>query len=143
MAKRLGDDVRRYAVVGAEQRLLELAEEAAQIFAIFPELRAPGRGFMASRGGKSGSSGPAPKQNGRRRRRTMSADARKRISEAQKARWARQKSNSAKKKYRPTVARVCPHALTEEPRLRPVSFVRPGALVGASSPSSRPARAQT
>lgn len=98
MAKRLGNDLRRYAVVGAEQRLLELAEEAAQIFAIFPELRAPGRGFMATRGGNSGSSEPAPTRKGRRRRRTMSAEARKRISEAQKARWAKQKSKSAKKK---------------------------------------------
>lgn len=98
MAKRLSNDLRRYAVVGAEQRLLELAEEAAQIFAIFPELRAPGRGFMATRGGTSADSGPGPKRKGRRRRGTMSAEGRQRISDAQKARWARQKSTSAKKK---------------------------------------------
>jgi hypothetical protein len=98
LARRLGHELRRYAVVGAEQRLLELAEEAAQIFAIFPELRAPGRGFMASRTGSSGDFAPARKQKGRRRRRKMSAEARKRISDAQKARWARQKSKSSKKK---------------------------------------------
>jgi hypothetical protein len=98
LAKRFGNDLRRYAVVGAEQRLLELAEEAAQIFAIFPELRAPGRGFMATRGGQAEPSGPASTPKRRRRRKTISAEGRKRISEAQKARWARQKSTSAKKK---------------------------------------------
>ena len=99
MAKRQGDNLRRYAVVGAEQRLLELAEEAAGIFAMFPELRAPGRGFIATgQGGRRGpaaGSAPAPR---RRRRRKMSADARKRISDAQKARWARQKAAGGSKK---------------------------------------------
>jgi hypothetical protein len=83
-------DLRRYAVVGAEQRLLQLAEEAAAIFAIFPELRAPGRGFMAVRKG----GGSAPARPGRRRRRRLSADARKRISDAQKKRWAKQRKNT-------------------------------------------------
>jgi hypothetical protein len=93
-------DLRRYAVVGAEQRLLELAEEAARIFAIFPELRGPGRGFMASgRRGASGTTDAAKAAPTRkRRRRRMSADARKRISEAQKARWAKQKAAGGSKK---------------------------------------------
>jgi len=95
MAKRMTKDFRSYAVVGAEQRLLQLAEEAAQIFALFPELRAPGRGFMALRSagrpaGKSESGGEPPTR--RRRRRKMSAEARKRISDAQKARWKKQKA---------------------------------------------------
>jgi hypothetical protein len=93
-------DLRRYAVVGAEQRLLELAEEAAAIFAIFPELRAQGRGFMARAGGRGASAAgdavAAPTK--RRRRRKMSAEARKRISDAQKARWARQKAAGGGKK---------------------------------------------
>lgn len=94
MAKRQGNNLRRYAVVGAEQRLLELAEEAAGIFAMFPELRAPGRGFMAGgQGGRAGNAAPR-----RRRRRKMSAEARKRISDAQKARWARQKAAGGSKK---------------------------------------------
>ena len=88
LAKRLSPELRKYAVVGAEQRLLQLAEEAAEIFTIFPELRAPGRGFMARSGRahseEAGTSAP-------RRRRKMSAEARKRISEAQKARWKKQK----------------------------------------------------
>lgn len=92
MATKVSSDLRGYAVVGAEQRLLELAEEAARIFAIFPELRAPGRGFMAEKGSRSGDDDAAPAIPGARRRRTMSAAARKRISEAQKARWKKQKA---------------------------------------------------
>ena len=38
-------DMRGWAVKGAEQRLVELAEEARAIFAAFPELRGQGRGF--------------------------------------------------------------------------------------------------
>ena len=97
MAKRFSGDLRRYAVVGAEQRLLELAEEAARIFAIFPELRAPGRGFMAlgqvsrDKGQASPVDGPQTSPTGRRRRK-MSAAARRRVSEAQKARWAKQRA---------------------------------------------------
>ena len=93
MAKRMTKDFRSYAVVGAEQRLLQLAEEAAQIFALFPELRAPGRGFMALRPGerRTGNNDAAQPQK-RRRRRKMSAEARKRISDAQKARWKKQKA---------------------------------------------------
>jgi len=98
VAKRQKSDLRRYAVVGAEQRLLELAEEAAAIFAIFPELRAPGRGFMAKAAGRGGPAADAAAAPTKRRRRKMSADARRRISEAQKARWAKQKAAGASKK---------------------------------------------
>ena len=100
VAKKRDSGLRRYAVVGAEQRLLQLAEEAAAIFAIFPELRAPGRGFMA-RAGRGGASAPADAEGApvkKRRRRKMSADARRRISEAQKARWAKQKAAGGAKK---------------------------------------------
>jgi hypothetical protein len=99
VAKRQGNNLRRYAVVGAEQRLLELAKEAAGIFAMFPELRAPGRGFMS--GGLAGKTGQAAAAAGAavpRRRRKMSAEARKRISDAQKARWARQRAAGGSKK---------------------------------------------
>jgi hypothetical protein len=90
-------DMRTWALKGAEQRLLEIAEEAARIYAQFPELRdragsMPGRGRTPR-----GSGGRAAGDNvGRpaRRPRTMSAEARKRISDAQKARWARQKAGS-------------------------------------------------
>ena len=54
MAKRQQQDpsLRPYAVIGAEQRLLQIADEARAIFQVFPELRAPNRGFEA-RGGES------------------------------------------------------------------------------------------
>ena len=103
VAKRKSNDLRRYAAVGAEQRLLELAEEAAEIFAMFPELRGPGRGFMAGgsragagrRGQTAGDGDGQATPRRRRRRRKLSAEARQRISDAQKARWARQKGEAA------------------------------------------------
>jgi hypothetical protein len=99
VAKKTDGDLRRYAVVGAEHRLLEIAEEAGRIFQTFPELRARGRGLDAVRGASAGGGSAAPEPTGRRRRRRkMSAEARKRISDAQKARWAKQKSGGGTKK---------------------------------------------
>jgi hypothetical protein len=55
MAKRQQrvSNLRAYAVIGAEQRLLQIAEEARAIFKAFAELRAPNRGFGARGGGES------------------------------------------------------------------------------------------
>ena len=55
MAKRQQrvSNLRSYAVIGAEQRLLQIAEEARAIFKAFPELRAPNRGFRARGEGES------------------------------------------------------------------------------------------
>ena len=101
MAKRSENvNIRQWALIGAEQRLLQLAEEAAAIHRAFPELRARGAG-----GGRL--AGPASRRDAtdapggrrrRRRKRTMSPEARKRISDAQKARWARQKAGGGSKK---------------------------------------------
>jgi hypothetical protein len=96
MAKRQQrvSNLRPYAVIGAEQRLLQIAEEARAIFRAFPELRAPNRGFDARSGGEQAAEGGelVGKLRKRKRRKSkMSAAARKRISEAQKARWAKQK----------------------------------------------------
>jgi hypothetical protein len=87
MAKIKQQDMRRYALVGAERRLVELGIEAAHIFRAFPELRGRGRGFDAVTAPATGStrSSRAP----RRGTRKMSAEARQRISDAQKARWAK------------------------------------------------------
>ncbi len=90
-------DIRVWALKGAEQRLLEMAEEAKAIYAAFPELRDQGRGFLASgdvrrRGRPRKNESPAEALTpGRRRRRKMSKEARRKISEAQKARWAKQR----------------------------------------------------
>ena len=164
------NELRRYAILGAEARLLAIAEEAAAIYRVFPELRERNRqrhpgwqnfkttktkscprasakhraaqpnvrrpaksGWRADeevywavrRGEKKESQkaegnatqrpaesnaiaaphvrkaatqpSRAPKTSSRRRRgrRGMSAAARKRISEAQKARWAKRKRGRA------------------------------------------------
>ncbi len=89
-------EMREWALKGAEQRLLEIAEEARAIFSAFPELRDEGRGFLSRKDAaatagarKNTSRGTSGRRRGRRK---MSAEARKRIGDAQRARWARQKS---------------------------------------------------
>jgi hypothetical protein len=96
VAKLQSNDLRRYAVLGAEQRLLTLAEEAEQIYRAFPELRKRGGrpGRRSSSAAEARESSPTGRK-GRRRRRRMSAEARKRISDAQKARWARQRGETS------------------------------------------------
>ena len=73
-------NLRAYAVIGAEQRLLQIAEEARAIFKAFPELRAPNRGFGARGGGEhpfpwepQSAEGESP-SNGRKRKRTKAED---------------------------------------------------------------------
>lgn len=83
MAKRLTkDDLSRWALVGAEQRLAALAVETAAIHRVFPELRGRARGAAAvvARTGK--------KVGGRKRRRRMSAAGRAKLRAALKKRWA-------------------------------------------------------
>jgi hypothetical protein len=94
VAKRVSEvDIRRYAVIGAEQRLLEIAREAQEIFRVFPELRGRERGFDGLRAGQSDPEGSEqPSGTRKRRRRKRSAEARKRMSEAQKKRWAKKKN---------------------------------------------------
>lgn len=86
-------DLRGWAAKGAEQRLVEIAAEAKSIFATFPELRGRRYEFTSSQVG--GASARTNQGNGTnapgRKKRTMSADARKRIGDAQRARWAKQK----------------------------------------------------
>ena len=85
-------DLRRWAVKGAEQRLVEIAGERARIYAQFPELRDREVAILAARKGPGRPKGTATVTQPRRKRRRMSKEARKRISEAQKARWARQRA---------------------------------------------------
>ena len=77
-------DLRDWALKGAEQRLVEIAEEARAIFASFPELRGRGRGFDAA-GSPDGAAAPRAR---RRRKRRMSAAARKAVSVRMKKYWA-------------------------------------------------------
>jgi len=138
-------DLRRYALLGAEARLLELGKEADSIYQAFPELRRRGTRSLpeapstaATRGGRrkrgrtmsdaqreevsarmkrywaqrrgataqgaessaaegkaAGRASKRGRKSGTRGRRKMSAAARKRISDAQKARWAKRKKANA------------------------------------------------
>ena len=83
-AKRLDSTLRSLALIGAEQRLRQLAEEAARLHRAFPELKTRDRDLMTL----------AEPKNGRgRRRHRLSVEARKRISDAQKARWAKRRTS--------------------------------------------------
>ena len=99
MAKRQTTDLHKWATLGAGQRLRELREEITSIYRAFPGLRGT-QGRRAAKGSRgpratgataAGSGEALPK----RRRRKMSAEARKRISDAQKARWAKQRAEAA------------------------------------------------
>jgi hypothetical protein len=71
-------DLRRYAVVGAEARLIQMAQEADAIYRAFPELRGGrGQSSRATPNGGNTSEGGAQ----RRRRSKMSAAQRKAVSE--------------------------------------------------------------
>jgi hypothetical protein len=81
------DQLRRYALVGAEARLNQLRQEIDAIEKTFPEL-ARTRPF-------SGNAGASQKR--RRRRGGMSAAARKAVSERMRKYWAeRRKAKSSK-----------------------------------------------
>jgi hypothetical protein len=81
-------DLREWAVKGAEQRLLEIAEEARAIFQTFPELRKQGRGFDLGTPGRKSAKASADDSAPTRRRSRMSAAARKAVSARMKKYWA-------------------------------------------------------
>lgn len=76
--------LRSLALIGAEQRLRQLAEEAAALRRAFPELKT-----SSLDAGKE----VQPQARQGRKRRRLSAEARKRISDAQKARWAKRRAS--------------------------------------------------
>ena len=91
MAKQTAD-ILKWARLGAASRLRELDEERHAILKAFPGLTSGSgrarRGVTARAvGARSGNGAPVA-----RKRRKMSAAARKRISDAQKKRWAAQKA---------------------------------------------------
>lgn len=82
-------DLRRFAILGAEARLLAIAEEAAAIYRVFPELRdRPNNGDMAAINGRRKQSVSAGVEAGGRRRRRMSAAQREAVGERMKKYWA-------------------------------------------------------
>lgn len=75
-------NLKAYARAGAAVRLREIEQERSAILATFPDL-----GRSNRKTGSADVSAAAP-----RKRRRMSKEARRRISEAQKKRWAAQKA---------------------------------------------------
>jgi hypothetical protein len=80
-----------YARIGATARIMELKAEIAELQRIFPDLgdvatarKSPGRSKTVASPALAKLMDPVPK----RRRRKLSAAARKAISDAQKRRWA-------------------------------------------------------
>lgn len=83
MAKRVTpSELRRWALVGAEQRLAALAVETATIRRMFPELRGK------VKAGAAVVTRTAQKMVGRPRRRRMSAAGRAKLRASLKKRWA-------------------------------------------------------
>ena len=88
MAKQKPSDIQEWARLGVTARLLEIEAERATILRAFPSLRA-GLTPARRRGFPEPAGAAAPK------RRQLSAAARKRISDAQKKRWAAQRAKYA------------------------------------------------
>lgn len=81
----------RLARLGAHSRLAELQRESEAIYRSFPELR-PGRASRSAMSTVVRGTVAGVKPIGRRK---MSREARKRIAEAQKKRWAEWKARTA------------------------------------------------
>ena len=84
-------EFRRYALLGAEARLMQIDKEAASIYQAFPELRKQGGARTAQSRAEDSA---APPSRGRRRGR-MSAAQREAVRERMKRYWAQRKGASA------------------------------------------------
>jgi len=76
------EQLRKWAISGAEQRLLEIASEAAAIYRAFPELRERATKGVAPESGRRARAGRTAKRTG------MSAASRQAVSERMKRYWA-------------------------------------------------------
>ena len=110
MANQTSDiDLRRYAVLGAEARLLQIAEEAAAIYRVFPQLR--DRARVATNSAADGQSAASESGNGAtarkgtRRRRRMSAAQRKAVGDRMRKLWAARRGETASAKLASTEGR--------------------------------------
>jgi hypothetical protein len=85
------NELRRYAILGAEARLLAIAEEAAAIYRVFPELREQNRTGIMAGDRTSGQRQRNPAREGQpntRRGSPMSEARRKAVGERMKKYWA-------------------------------------------------------
>jgi hypothetical protein len=88
----LSSDLRRYALAGAQARLIEIAQEADVIRRAFPELR-EGQGMRRSHS-QEDSAEPSTPTRRRRGRRSMSTAQRKAVGVRMKEYWAARRSGS-------------------------------------------------
>jgi len=84
------EQLRKWAVSGAEQRLLEIATEAAAIYKAFPELRDRGTESPAAE-----APGPGAAAASRRAGRKMSTANRRAVSDRMKKYWAARRGGTA------------------------------------------------
>jgi hypothetical protein len=91
---RATSQLREFARLGAQARIRDLISEIESILAAFPELGkvAPAKGGQSPSFDQRRSGRP----RGSRRRRKMSAEARAKIAEAQRKRWAAVKAGAKK-----------------------------------------------
>lgn len=87
--------LRRFAVIGAEARLLEIAKEAAAIYRAFPELRDRGIGSPGAAGATS-----TARSAGRRGRHMRSAAQRQAARERMQRYWAERRKGGTRKQAR-------------------------------------------
>jgi hypothetical protein len=93
MAKSLSQqDVRQYALIGAQARFDALRTEMQSLLGAFPEL-ARKRGPGATR---AAASAAKPKARRRGRRRAMSAEEKRQVSERMKKYWAARRKEKSK-----------------------------------------------
>jgi hypothetical protein len=91
------DQLRRLARLGAVARLEQLRQEEAAIRAEFPELFGGAGRARAQKGSRRRADGAvASGRTGRRRRRSMSAEARKAVSERMRKYWAERRKAKGK-----------------------------------------------
>ena len=116
-------ELRRYAVLGAETRLLALTEEVAAIHRVFPELRNGGRPDLRNASENGSSAGGTQARDKGRRKGGMSAAQRRAVSERMRKYWAgrrdasRQQGNkSAAKRPRAAARGVAAKKATRGPR---------------------------
>jgi hypothetical protein len=83
-------DLKSLAKVGAQARLNELVAERDALLKMFPELKERGR-----RGRKPANTAPEPAAKPARKRKGMSAAARKAVGERMKAYWAAKRAEKA------------------------------------------------
>lgn len=89
-------EVKRFALIGAQARLAELREEIASLVRAFPELARSNGAARAAAASSDVAAAPV-KKAGRRRNFNMSAEQKQAVSERMKKYWAARRKEKAGK----------------------------------------------